>query len=71
MAKKPNSTKRRIENYTHPKKKRVNNPPVGLLTPGTDRDAGKTIYAYRNPGALIFYRLNARCSAEQGSERKD
>jgi len=40
MAKKANNnTKRRIENYTHPKKKRVNNPPVGLVTPDTDRDA--------------------------------
>jgi adenine-specific DNA-methyltransferase len=38
--------KRKIENYTHSEKKRVNNPPVGLVTPGTDRDIGKQIYAY-------------------------
>jgi adenine-specific DNA-methyltransferase len=38
--------KRKIENYTHRGKKRVNNPPVGLVTPKTDRDAGQTIYTY-------------------------
>lgn len=38
--------KRRIENYTHPEEKRVNNPPVGLVTPDTDRDAGKKTYTY-------------------------
>ena len=27
-------------------KKRVNNPPVGLVTPATDQDSGKNIYAY-------------------------
>jgi adenine-specific DNA-methyltransferase len=40
------SPKRKVENYTHPKAKRVNNPPVGLVTPDTDRDAGKKTYAY-------------------------
>ena len=38
--------KRKIENYTHAEAKRVNNPPVGLVTPDTDRDAGKKTYAY-------------------------
>lgn len=37
---------REIENYTHLEEKRVNNPPVGLVTPETDRDAGKKTYAY-------------------------
>src|ERR1700694_4773837 len=41
-----NGKKRKIENYTHPKKQRINNPPVGLVTPETDRDAGKKPYAY-------------------------
>jgi adenine-specific DNA-methyltransferase len=41
-----NEKKRKIENYTHPEKKRVNNPPVGLVTPETDRDIGKQIYTY-------------------------
>ena len=47
MAKKRKITKRKIENYTHPKKKRANNPPVGLVTPETDPDAGKKkTYSY-------------------------
>src|SRR5580700_1820437 len=39
-------TKRKVESYTHRKKKRVNNPPVGLVTSETDRDGGKETYAY-------------------------
>jgi adenine-specific DNA-methyltransferase len=46
VAKKASDAKRKIEHYTHRKKKRVNNPPVGLVTPDTDRDAGKKSYAY-------------------------
>ncbi|HNY71137.1 MAG TPA: DNA methyltransferase, partial [Syntrophorhabdus sp.] len=39
--------KRPIESYEHKDKKRVNNPPVGLVTPETDPDAGaKKTYAY-------------------------
>jgi adenine-specific DNA-methyltransferase len=39
--------KRKIENYTHREKKRVNNPSVGLVTPETDKDLGeKQTYAY-------------------------
>jgi adenine-specific DNA-methyltransferase len=47
-ARKKNSSdkKRKVENYTHREKKRVNNPPVGLVTSQTDRDIGKQIYAY-------------------------
>lgn len=43
-----NPTKRPIESYEHRDKKRVNNPPVGLVTPETDPDAGqqKKTYAY-------------------------
>ena len=37
---------RKIEHYTHDAEKRVNNPPVGLVTPHTDRDQGKKTYAY-------------------------
>jgi adenine-specific DNA-methyltransferase len=46
--KKKNDTKRPIESYEHRDKERVNNPPVGLVTPDTDQDAGqkKKIYAY-------------------------
>ena len=38
--------KKPIEQCEHPDKKRKNNPPVGLVTPATDRDAGKKTYAY-------------------------
>lgn len=44
MAKKP--TKKPIEQYDHKGKKRVNNPPVGLVDAKTDKDAGKKTYAY-------------------------
>lgn len=38
---------RKIETYTHTGKKRANNPPVGLVTPDTDKDAGsKKAYVY-------------------------
>ena len=45
--KKANS-KRPIESYEHRDKERVNNPPVGLVTPETDPDAGqkKKTYTY-------------------------
>ena len=49
MARKKNAeTKRPIESYEHWDKQRVNNPPVGLVTPETDPDAGqkKKCYAY-------------------------
>ena len=35
-----------IESYDHRDKERLNNPPVGLVTPQTDRDAGSKTYAY-------------------------
>ena len=38
--------KREIENYAHSGKERVNNPPVGLVTPETDEDAGKKAYRH-------------------------
>ena len=37
---------RDIETYAHTDKERVNNPPVGLVTPETDRDAGRRTYAH-------------------------
>jgi adenine-specific DNA-methyltransferase len=46
MARKPKLEKKPIEQYAHPDKKRVNNPPVGLVTAETDRDSGKKTYAY-------------------------
>jgi len=38
--------KKEIESYRHEDKERVNNPPVGLVTPDTDQDSGKKAYAY-------------------------
>lgn len=39
--------KRVIESYDHRDKQRANNPPVGLVTPDTDPDAGaRKTYAY-------------------------
>ena len=46
MAKEKKAGKRPIEQYDHKGKQRVNNPPVGLVTPDLDKDAGKTVYAY-------------------------
>ncbi|HVA47273.1 MAG TPA: DNA methyltransferase [Pirellulales bacterium] len=41
------AAKRAIEHYEHSDKTRMNNPPVGLVTPQTDPDAGtKKRYAY-------------------------
>ena len=34
-------TRKKVEQYAHTDKTRVNNPPVGLVTPQTDPDAGK------------------------------
>jgi adenine-specific DNA-methyltransferase len=38
--------KKPIDQYDHKEASRTNNPPVGLVTPETDRDAGKKTYAY-------------------------
>jgi adenine-specific DNA-methyltransferase len=44
--KRTKSDKRPIEQYSHTDKKRVNNPPVGLVTPETDQKETKRTYAY-------------------------
>ncbi len=41
------SSKREIEQYEHDDKTRVNNPPVGLVTPKTDPDAGQKRKTYQ------------------------
>ncbi|HPK73387.1 MAG TPA: site-specific DNA-methyltransferase, partial [Candidatus Latescibacteria bacterium] len=41
MARKKSPGSRSIESYDHADKQRANNPPVGLVTPETDPDAGK------------------------------
>jgi adenine-specific DNA-methyltransferase len=47
-AKKParNAKKKAIEQYAHKGKQRANNPPVGLVTPQTDKESGRKHYAY-------------------------
>ena len=40
------AAKRPIEQYDHAGKKRMNNPPVGLVTPETDQAETKRTYAY-------------------------
>ena len=42
----PKKSKKDIETYIHPEAKRPNNPPVGLVTPETDKDSTKKTYAY-------------------------
>ena len=46
LRKSQNRKRREVDSYTHSGKERVNNPPVGLVTPETDRDAGQKTYAY-------------------------
>lgn len=38
------SASKLIEQYGHKDERRANNPPVGLVTPATDRDAGRKSY---------------------------
>lgn len=46
MAKRMKSGKKPIEQYDHKGKKRVNNPPVGLVTSETDKESKKKTYTY-------------------------
>src|SRR5262245_4263173 len=41
-----NQNSKLLEQYTHKDKKRANNPPVGLVTPETDKETSKKTYAY-------------------------
>lgn len=58
MARKKKTGKKPIEQYDHKEKKRVNNPPVGLVTLDTDKETGKKTYAYdphiNSLGMVIF-----------------
>lgn len=46
MKSKAKKAKESINQYTHEEKKRRNNPPVGLVTPGTDPDQPSKKYGY-------------------------
>ncbi len=66
--KKTTETKRPIESYEHQDKQRVNNPPVGLVTPETDPDAGqKRTYSYdpHLDPALSWDQQNGRKEIEE------
>ena len=39
-------SKKEITSYAHTDEQRVNNPPVGLVTPETDKDGDRKSYAY-------------------------
>ena len=46
--------KKQIEQYDHREASRTNNPPVGLVTAETVRDAGKKTYAYDPPCRIKY-----------------
>jgi adenine-specific DNA-methyltransferase len=46
MARRKRRPRRSIESYQHPDHERLNNPPVGLVTPETDPDGQARTYAY-------------------------
>ena len=46
MARRKGKAGRHIATYEHPDKERANNPPVGLVTPETDRDEADKSYAH-------------------------
>ena len=46
MARRTTRARRQVENYAHEDKERVNNPPVGLVTPDTDPDTGAKTYEH-------------------------
>jgi hypothetical protein len=68
--KNPSDKKRKIENYTHREKKRINNPPVGLVTSQTDRTSASkstpmtriSIPPFSGPGRPSALRSRSRLS---------
>ena len=46
MARRPKTSIKGIESYQHANKDRANNPPVGLVEPKTDPDAGTKVYIH-------------------------
>lgn len=58
--------KRPVESYDHRDKKRANNPPVGLVTPETDRVAGqRKTYEY-DPHIGAVHRHGSRMRKRLG-----
>lgn len=62
--KQPSRGKKPIEQYEHKGKQRVNNPPVGLVTPDTDPDvkAGQPKEQYQYDPQLVWAGENERWS---------
>ncbi|MGB7710429.1 MAG: hypothetical protein WBL95_13005 [Microcoleus sp.] len=46
MARQKKPDQRKIDQYNHENQQRVNNPPVGLVTPETDPDGDNKNYSY-------------------------
>ena len=46
-----------IEHYSRLHTEQVNNPPIGMVTPETDRDAGAATYVY-DPHIVITHPLS-------------
>ncbi len=67
---KPKVKKKVIDSYDHRGKKHPNDPPVGLVTPETDKDTGKKTYQY-DPHVdpqLVWSRLAKNLKAEIDEE---
>lgn len=45
-ARSPRANTKRSPSNAHKGKQRANNPPVGLVTPQTEKESGKKMYAY-------------------------
>ena len=61
---------RPIENHTHADNERVNNPPVGLVTPETDEDVGKKTHQHDSPIDLQPPRHAGAGSEGQGARAR-
>ena len=67
VAQRSGKAKRDIAAYAHAGAERANNPPVGLLTPETDRDAGGWVEAVNRHGG--FGRWSWAMSTSPGDVR--
>jgi len=67
------TTKKPIEQYEHRDKQRVNNPPVGLVTPETDLEVGAKAYAYdphlSRPGSCVVLAGESPVAVSAGAPR--
>jgi hypothetical protein len=67
----PQQRRRQVESYEHKDKQRVNNPPVGLVTPETDPDAGaKDLQAEIDQERIKTYRGTVSLPFEPGEHKR-